>query len=525
MAKSALRRRRGTRRKYDGHAKLKTVLGGLLLIGVGLTVGLMVGYFFYSEDPVVQKEIENRRNQLKQLRGKPVGFGQPPGRPDLNLHPQAADHVSGAKYNFLDHKPQIGTSNKFPYYPAEKTVAENHDFSTFVPPGGNRFSEYKWGDSPYTHTEGESDDLARSRRYHVKKAMQHAWQNYEKYAFGADEIKPESLTSSSTWGKLGITLVDSLDTLWLMNMKEEFYRARDWCRDFLNHNQDTDVSVFETTIRSLGGLLSAYDWSQDEVFLNQAKDLGARLIKSYDSESGIPFGRVNLKTGKTSNLAWSPMDAILAEFGTQQVEFRVLTKLSGLPEYKVKSERVFQIMRDMKPNNALYPYFISNHADKANFSNDKLTFGAMADSFYEYMLKIWLQGGKTEQLYRDMYDESMQGMFDELLSVSSPSNLVFIADKDMGRMDTKQDHLVCFMGGLLALGAYTDPLGLESERAQRDLKTAKVRWDYFKCPVQYNDTPSNSQVLKISGLDIHLLSNLCSNEEWYFSRIYSILSK
>jgi hypothetical protein len=37
------------------------------------------------------------------------------------------------------------------------------------------------------------------------------------------------------------------------------------------------------------------------------------------------------------------------------------------------------------------------------------------------------------------------------------------------------DHLVCFMGGLLALGAYTDPQGLLSERAQRDLKTAKVR--------------------------------------------------
>merc|ERR1712129_448831 len=36
------------------------------------------------------------------------------------------------------------------------------------------------------------------------------------------------------------------------------------------------------------------------------------------------------------------------------------------------------------------------------------------------------------------------------------------------------DHLTCFMGGTLALGAYTDPNGLESDRAQRDLKTAKA---------------------------------------------------
>jgi hypothetical protein len=98
----------------------------------------------------------------------------------------------------------------------------------------------------------------------------------------------------------------------------------------------------------------------------------------------------------------------------------------------------------------------------------------MGDSFYEYMLKVWLQGGKTEDMYRDMYDESMQGMHDELLQVSTPSGLVFIADKNSGNLDTKMDHLVCFMGGLLVLGAYTDPRGLNSERAQRDLKTGKV---------------------------------------------------
>ena len=99
----------------------------------------------------------------------------------------------------------------------------------------------------------------------------------------------------------------------------------------------------------------------------------------------------------------------------------------------------------------------------------------MSDSLYEYMLKIWLQGGRTEFLYREMYDKSIQGMHDKLLQVSSPTGLVYIADENSGTLDTKMDHLVCFMGGLLALGAYTDPLGLESERAQRDLKTAKVR--------------------------------------------------
>ena len=43
-------------------------------------------------------------------------------------------------------------------------------------------------------------------------------------------------------------------------MKEEFYKARDWVRDSLNfYEVEGSVSVFETTIRVLGGLLSAYD--------------------------------------------------------------------------------------------------------------------------------------------------------------------------------------------------------------------------------------------------------------------------
>jgi mannosyl-oligosaccharide alpha-1,2-mannosidase len=56
--------------------------------------------------------------------------------------------------------------------------------------------------------------------------MQHAWKAYEQYAFGADELLPKSLGANNNWGGMGNTLIDSLDTLWLMNMTEEFDRAR-----------------------------------------------------------------------------------------------------------------------------------------------------------------------------------------------------------------------------------------------------------------------------------------------------------
>lgn len=379
------------------------------------------------------------------------------------------------KMEFMKHTVNKRQSGAFPHYPATRLVEKDHDFTSFKPKGGNRFEEYKRGDSPYRYSPGESDELARSRLYHVKKAMEHAWAGYEKYAFGRDELRPVSKSGRINWGGLGTTLVDSLDTLWLMGMKEEFYRARDWCKTTLTHDKGKDVSVFETTIRSLGGLLSAYDWSQDKVFLDQAEDLGKRLFQSFSSKSGIPYSQVNLRTGEGSNQRWSRGATNIAEAGTLQLEFRALARFSGIKEYKSKSEKIFEIFEQMKPDNGLYPSEIRNKKFIPEFSKRRqITFGARADSIYEYMLKIWIQGGKTENMYREMYDKAMQGMYDELLSVTYPSELVFIADQNNQVMDYKMDHLVCFMGGLLALGAYTDPQGLESERAQRDLKTAKV---------------------------------------------------
>ena len=446
-----------------------------MLLALGLTGGVIVGYLAFGGSSAREGSRPSLRKREEEASPNHLVTNPKDRRVKWEMqenHANKANYYS-SKEEFLNHQVQIGNSGAFPYYPESGLIAEDHDFSKFVPPGGSRFEEYKHGDSPYAYSPNESDALARSRRDHVKKAMQHAWAAYEKYAFGMDELRPVTKNGGNGWGGMGITLVDSLDTLWLMNMKDEFNRARDWCKTSLNHDINRKVSVFETTIRSLGGLLSAYDWSQEEVFLDQAKDLGKRLFRSFQTDSEIPLGEVNLANGDGNDLGWAG-GALIAEAGTLQIEFRTLARLSGEMDYKEKSEKVFEILDNMNPQDGLYPWKINNMQNPPSFGNDKLTFGAMSDSFYEYMLKVWIQGGQKETQFREMYDKSIQGMHDHLLSVSSPSGLVFIADRNNGRMDTKMDHLVCFMGGLLALGAYTDPQGLQSERAQRDLKTGKV---------------------------------------------------
>ena len=108
------------------------------------------------------------------------------------------------------------------------------------------------------------------RQEAVVRAFRHAWKAYVDYAWGMDEVNPVSHTSSSSFN-MGLTLIDSLDTMWLMGLEEEFKKARDWVANsfHVERNKNT-VSLFETNIRVLGGLLSAYHLSNDQMFLKKA---------------------------------------------------------------------------------------------------------------------------------------------------------------------------------------------------------------------------------------------------------------
>ncbi|CAG8772845.1 17349_t:CDS:2, partial [Racocetra fulgida] len=86
----------------------------------------------------------------------------------------------------------------------------------------------------------------------------------------------------------GVTIIDALDTMWIMGLKAEFNRSRDFVKN-LNFTKTVDnINVFETIIRYLGGLLSAHELSQDKIFLEKAYELGIALLPAFESLSGLP---------------------------------------------------------------------------------------------------------------------------------------------------------------------------------------------------------------------------------------------
>ena len=108
-----------------------------------------------------------------------------------------------------------------------------------------------------------------SRQKAVVDAFRHAWKGYKDHAWGRDELRPVS-HGHSTWFDIGLTMVDSLDTMWLMDLKEEFNEARDWVKESLHFDKNLYVNLFEVTIRVLGSLLSTYRLTGDKDFLNKA---------------------------------------------------------------------------------------------------------------------------------------------------------------------------------------------------------------------------------------------------------------
>lgn len=132
--------------------------------------------------------------------------------------------------------------------------------------------------------------------------MIHAWDNYKLYAWGKNELKPITKRghSGSIFGAydLGATIVDGLDTLYLMGLHKEFDEGRDWVeRKFSLDSVSNDLSVFETNIRFVGGFLTCYAFTGDRLFLEKAKYVADKLLPAFQTPTGIPYALVNVNTG------------------------------------------------------------------------------------------------------------------------------------------------------------------------------------------------------------------------------------
>ena len=187
--------------------------------------------------------------------------------------------------------------------------------------------------------------------------------------------------------------------------------------------------------------------------------------------TGLPCTTVSLTSSRTCTYpSWAQSAAILAEYGTMQLEFKYLSHHTGERKYWDAVEKPIRLLQRTSHPHHLYPTFINPKTGR--WSSNKITFGALGDSFYEYLIKQWLLTGKQEEWLRTMYDETMveptsdcaaftprlahphtarDCRYDETMvgmaaigAALKPSGYVYVADWSGSSLQHKMDHLACF---------------------------------------------------------------------------------
>eukprot|EP01137_Pigoraptor_chileana_P020736 Opistho-2@83502 len=337
---------------------------------------------------------------------------------------------------------------------------------------------------------------SQDRRRAVRDAFLHAWRGYRQYAWGHDEIQPRTNGTNDSWGHFAVTMIDSLDTLIIMGLSSELEEAQELLATIRFCESDAPMSFFETTIRHLGGLLSAYELSREHFYLEKAIELADCLLPAFNTKTGIPYHTIVLKTGVGKNPTWSGGSSLLAEAGSVQLEFKYLSAVSGNQKYARAAERALDAIAGASRRiPGLYPLYIS--PESGSFTNDHVSFGAMGDSFYEYLLKQQLlfpssEGGRAGK-YRRMYDEAVAAMEEHLVGRSHPRGLTFIGEMKGSGQYNLMDHLACYVPGMLALGAQPFAVEFISPNAAKDKmdKQMTLAKDIAEtCATLYADQPS-----------------------------------
>ncbi|XP_017471180.1 PREDICTED: ER degradation-enhancing alpha-mannosidase-like protein 3, partial [Rhagoletis zephyria] len=208
-----------------------------------------------------------------------------------------------------------------------------------------------------------------------------------------------------------MTLVDSLDTLVLLGDFDEFERAVKLVIQDVRFDNDIVVSVFETNIRMVGGLLSAHVltdhiqknngvmlWYKGEM-LEMARDLAYRLLPAFNTSTGIPHARVNLRNGMKDEQLRKSRETCTACAGTILLEFAALSRLSGDPVFEARAHTAMDALWKLRHRGSdLMGTVLNVHS--GDWVRRDSGVGAGIDSYYEYLFKSYVLLGDDKYLAR-----------------------------------------------------------------------------------------------------------------------------
>ena len=306
-----------------------------------------------------------------------------------------------------------------------------------------------------------------ARQAAVKETFLHSWRGYKKHAWLHDELTPVDGGSKQSFG-WATTLIDSLDTLWIMGETREFEEAVDALRSNIDLTaiEADPRSIFETTIRHFGGLLAAYDVSgaRYPALLDMAVEMGDMLYAAFDTPNRMPVNWWHWKHAQDNMDQIASSGTSIAELGSLSLEFTHLTQLTGDPKFYDAVQRVSDALDEAQDSTRLpgmWP-LINNAATLQFFIGNTFSLGALSDSAYEYLPKQYLMLGGALDQPRRMYVKAFGAIKKYLLyrpMLPEAPDILFSGNAESDyetkqvQLDPEAQHLACFVGGMVELAS------------------------------------------------------------------------
>ncbi|KAJ3971083.1 glycoside hydrolase family 47 protein [Lentinula raphanica] len=280
----------------------------------------------------------------------------------------------------------------------------------------------------------------------VKDIFLQSYAAYSKFAFGHDSLLPVSKGFVDDRNGWGASIADAMGTMLLMDLTDLFDQALDFMSkvDFRESNTPSSVSLFETTIRYVGGMLSAFELSgkQHQILVQQAQQIVDKMVFSFvKPNQTIPFGEIFFSNN-------TPIVAVnnVAEAGTLDLEWSRLTLYTGNPLYTKLSEGSVRTIANLpSPFPGLPPQLVDPTDNM--FVDAFLTWGGGTDSYLEYLIKYARITNTDDNLFADSWHAAVDSSIKVLQRTSTVGDHTYLADWNAGEILLEGSHLACFQGG------------------------------------------------------------------------------
>ncbi|KAJ8070227.1 hypothetical protein OCU04_000612 [Sclerotinia nivalis] len=306
---------------------------------------------------------------------------------------------------------------------------------------------------------GNPASTAADRQAAVKEAFTFAWDGYHKYAFPHDELHPIANSYSDSRNGWGASAIDAFSTAIVMEIPEIVDTILDWIPTINFDKTTSQVSLFETTIRYVGGLLAGYDLLKgplsnlnsndtavDEV-LKQAARLADNLAFAFDTPTGVPSNNIYLNPPRTDGSTTNG----IATIGTLVLEWTHLSDLTSNKTYGELSQKGESYLLNPKPAyNSPWPGLLGTNVNINTGLFEDASGGWVGgdDSFYEYLIKMYVYDSTRFSKYKDRWIAAADSSIKHLAShPSSRPDLTFMAAYQNKTRVFVSEHLACFDGG------------------------------------------------------------------------------